>query len=93
MAIPAERQGFSDQIGAALAQGVVEPFDMRGFAGRFRTNPMPLPRQNQAIALPSIRDTERAFAIVRRQRSPERAARDFGAIPTRESDDVARLSL
>ena len=63
----AEGQGFSDQIGAALAQGIVEPFDMGGFARAFRTDTMPLPREDCAIALPIISGTDGAFAVIRGQ--------------------------
>jgi len=65
--IPAEEQGFSHQIGTALTQGIIEPFDMRGFARRLCTNSMPLPWQDRAIAVPIIGGTDGACAVVRGQ--------------------------
>ncbi len=62
--ILADRQGFTDEIGAALAYGVVEAFDGRCFAseaalwadvsGRSTKVTMPAPAVNRAITVTAI---------------------------------------
>ena len=44
--ILAERQGFTDEIGTALAQGVVEAFDVRCFACFLANRMMPFRGQH-----------------------------------------------
>ena len=44
-----EREGLSRQTGKALSQGVVEAFDVVGFAGLLRNGFVPLRRDNPLI--------------------------------------------
>lgn len=88
-----ERQRAADQIGTALAQGVVETLDMCGFT-RFLANwTMPFQWEHARIGRPEIGVTDGAFAIIGGQRGPECATGFSRTVANGEADHTARLAL
>ena len=88
-----EREGFAHQIGAPLAQGIVEALNMCGLAALFADGVMTLGGQNQRIRLPEIAITDGAFAIIGWQRLPEFEAGLSCPIAEREPDNPSGLAF
>lgn len=88
-----ERERFPNQVGTALTQGVVEPFNMCGFACLLADGPVPFGRDHAAIGGIEIRIADGPFAIVGWERSPQPPTGFGGPITDREPDHPARLAL
>lgn len=52
--ITTERQSFADEGTAALAQGVIEPFNVVRFTAAFVHRTMPFGREHRMIRIPMI---------------------------------------
>lgn len=71
----AEGKGLANQVGATLAQGVVEALNVGSFARLFAHRAMTLGRDNRTVGRPKVGVANRPFAIVGWQRVPELATR------------------
>ena len=89
----AEGKGLANQVGATLAQGVVEALNVRSFARLFAHRAMTLGRDNRTVGSPKVGVADRPFAIVGWQRVPELAACLSRAITHGKANDTACLSL
>lgn len=58
-----ERERLAHQATTALAQGIVEPFDMIGLATLFANCPMPFRGQDGGIRFPKVGVADRALPI------------------------------
>ena len=91
ISIFAEGEGFSHQIRTALAQGVVEAFDMRCLATLFSDTTMPFAREHARIRLPEVTIADRPFAIIGPKRLPQLATGLGSTVAKGEPDDATRL--
>ncbi len=66
----AERQGVADEVGAALAQGMVEALDMSSFPGLLAKRALARGGQDRVIGGSEIGITQGALAVVWGQGCP-----------------------
>ena len=88
-----ERQGFADQAGAALANGIVEPFNERGLATGFVNCFMTFGRQDAGIGFEKIGIAHGLLAVHRRQGVPQLLSRGFVARADGTADHQACVDV
>ena len=81
-------QGFADEAGQALAQGIEPALDMTGFAAVFADRLMAVSGKHKLVSLPEIAERAAMF-VSQRDASPELATTGFTAVTNEVGDNLA----